>query len=166
MGIAFDVIHTDTDESFPAEMDAEEVAPFLSRQKSMACPLPKPGELLITCDTTVCLDGMVINKPIDAKDATNMLRKLSGRTHRVVSGLTLKTHQKELTFSEKTDVVFYTLSEDEIKHYVENFRPLDKAGAYGIQEWIGYIGVKEIRGCYYNVMGLPVSALYQRLKEW
>jgi len=166
MGVQFDTISTDTDESFPDHMPAEEVAPYLSLLKAKACHTPQAGELIITCDTTVCLDHKVINKPADAADAVMMLMELSGRTHIVVSGITLTSSDKQLTFSEKTSVTFHPLSKDEIEFYVHNFNPIDKAGAYGIQEWIGYIGVKEIVGCYYNVMGLPLSALYQHLLRW
>lgn len=166
MGFQFETTVTHADESFPEDMDAFEVAPYLSKLKADACEIRDSGELIITCDTTVCLDQKVINKPTDDTDAIAMLQKLSGRTHTVVSGITLKTAQKTLTFSEKTDVTFFDLSESEIKFYVEQFNPMDKAGAYGIQEWIGYIGVKGISGCYYNVMGLPVSSLYQHLMHW
>ena len=166
LGLQFDSISLDADETFPLDLNAEEVAPFLSQKKAQAYKELQPGELLITCDTTVCLNGAVINKPLNHIDASNMLRALSANKHTVVTGVTLTTLSKTLTFNSHTEVFFNELSESEINYYVSQFEVLDKAGAYGIQDWIGYSSIEKINGCFYNVMGLPTSKLYSVLKEW
>ncbi len=166
MGLKFEVMVPDLEEIFPDDLPAFEVAPFLSKLKCSAITPFEKDTLYITCDTTVCLENEVINKPVDHQDAIQMLTKLSGNLHTVVSGITLKYNQLTWTFAEYTDVRFYPLTTTEIEEYIHEFQPFDKAGSYGIQEWIGYIGVKEIKGCFYNVMGLPVSALYQKLQHW
>ena len=125
----------------------------------------KPGEILVTADTVVIDGGKVLGKPRDAREAAAMLRELSGHTHKVVTGVTLLSSSGMDTFSETTYVEFAELSDCEIAYYIEHYRPFDKAGAYGIQEWIGYIGVTGIRGDYYNVMGLPLRSLYEHLKK-
>jgi septum formation protein len=124
----------------------------------------KSNELIITADTIVWLNGVVMGKPKDELDACNMLRKLSGKTHQVVTGVCLTTTDKQTSFSTVTDVTFAELTEEEIQYYVSNYRPMDKAGAYGIQEWIGYIGVRAMSGSYFNVVGLPIQRLYTELK--
>jgi septum formation protein len=166
LGIAFKVVKPDTDESFSVSIAALEVAPFLARKKAEAYSGLKTDEILITCDTTVCLDGMVINKPENKDEARQMLQTLSGRDHTVVTGVCLRSAEKEVIFSEKTLVRFKKLTENEIDYYLEHFKPYDKAGAYGIQDWIGFIGVERIEGCFYNVMGLPVARLYKELVGW
>lgn len=154
------------DEIYPRDLPLEEVPLYISRNKARAFePGLKPGEVLVTADTVVLLDGEVIGKPVDADDAKRMLRRLSGRTHVVVTGVTLTTDQGMETFSERTEVDFAPLTDEEIAFYVDTCRPLDKAGSYGIQEWIGHIGVKAVRGDYYNVMGLPLHHLYRRLTQ-
>ena len=163
LGCQFKTAALDIDESFSDELPPAQVAPFLAEQKSMAWGALAPDELLITCDTTVLLNEEVINKPIDRNDAVYMLHKLSGQMHTVVSGVCLRTQTNKVVFSTHTDVQFRELREDEIIQYVDHCHPFDKAGAYGIQDWIGYIGVKAIKGCYYNVMGLPLSDLYEHL---
>lgn len=156
----------DVDESYPADLSPMKVPEYLSRLKSQAYRSElADDEVLVTADTVVVLDGKVLGKPVDEAEAKAMLRSLSGRVHQVVTGVTLATSSSSVTFSEVTDVEFDTLSDSEIDYYVSNFRPLDKAGAYGIQEWIGYVGVKGIRGDYYNVMGLPVNSLCRHLKS-
>lgn len=156
----------DVDESYPADLLPMKVPEYLSRLKSQAYRSELAGdEVLVTADTVVVLDGKVLGKPVDEAEAKAMLSSLSGRVHQVVTGVTLATSSRSVTFSEVTDVEFDTLSDSEIDYYVSNFRPLDKAGAYGIQEWIGYVGVKGIRGDYYNVMGLPVNSLCRHLKS-
>lgn len=156
----------DVDESYPADMSPMKVPEYLSRLKSQAYRSELAGdEVLVTADTVVVLDGKVLGKPVDEVEAKAMLRSLSGRVHQVVTGVTLATSSSSVTFSEVTDVEFDTLSDSEIDYYVANFKPFDKAGAYGIQEWIGYVGVKGIRGDYYNVMGLPVNSLCRHLKS-
>lgn len=156
----------DVDESFPATLNPEEVPGYISRVKAMAYA----GEIdrqdiLVTADTVVISDGKVLGKPRDAQEAVEMLRRLSGCTHKVVTGVTVIVNQEVTTFSELTEVDFAPLSDEELQYYVERYRPMDKAGAYGIQEWIGYVGITGIRGDYYNVMGLPVCALYACLKR-
>jgi septum formation protein len=166
LGLQFESISLDVDESFPDNLEATEVAPYLAQKKSASYTQLMPGELLITCDTTVCLAGKVINKPTDRSDAFSMLSQLSGNTHTVVTGVTLKTTNKELTFNSHTKVSFNLLTKDEIEYYVNHFEVLDKAGAYGIQDWIGYSNISKIEGCYYNVMGLPTYQLFSILKDW
>ena len=151
------------DESHPVGMPVREIAEYLSRQKASAYKL-QPDELLITADTVVILDDKVLGKPTDKAEACAMLRKLSGRTHSVVTGVAVTTETGIQSFSDEALVTFDNLSDEEIYYYVENYRPLDKAGAYGIQEWIGYMGVKDLQGSFFTVMGLPVHRLYQLLK--
>lgn len=165
LGLRFGVrVIPGIDETCPAGLAMEEIPAHISRVKSAAYTLA-PGELLITADTIVWLEGEVLGKPRDEEDARRMLRRLSGRTHQVVTGVTLRAEGWESTFSAVSDVTFAPLGEEEIARYVTRFRPLDKAGAYGVQEWIGYIGVTGLRGSYYNVMGLPVQRLYAELKR-
>lgn len=152
-------------EDYPSGMPALEVAQYLSGVKADAYwSIIGDDELLITADTIVVLDGKVYGKPADLDDARRMLRELSGRVHQVASGVTVTTISKRTSFTTITDVRFADISDDDIDYYVENYMPLDKAGAYGIQEWIGCIAVESINGSYYNVMGLPVHRLYQELK--
>lgn len=166
MNLQFKVISIkDVDEVYPAQLPAEEVPVYLSRLKAAAYRDELlPGQLLITADTVVILDGMILGKPADEAEAVEMLSRLSGRTHDVVTGVTLTTLDSTQSFSEKTGVTFAKLDREEIEDYVKRCRPLDKAGAYGVQEWIGAVGVTAMSGCYYNVMGLPTSALYRHLK--
>lgn len=151
-------------EDYPADMPADDVAQFLAIQKAKPYRL-SGNEMLITADTIVVLDGQVLGKPADAAEAHAMLRGLSGKTHHVITGVCVTTPTGQQAFADTTEVEFVDLTDDEIDYYVEHYRPLDKAGAYGIQEWIGYMGVKGINGCFYNVMGLPVPRLYALLKS-
>lgn len=154
----------EVNESYPAKMAPEEVAAYVSRKKAHPYMSQlNDREILLTADTVVVNRGEVLGKPGNAEEAALMLRLLSGHTHKVVTGVTLATKKRTLTFSEITEVDFAPLSHEEIGYYVEKYRPMDKAGAYGIQEWIGYVGISGIRGDYYNVMGLPLHALYNRL---
>lgn len=154
------------DESYPDTLQGEEIALYISAQKAAAyLSTLQNDELLITADTIVCLDGKVLGKPIDETDAARMLRTLSGKTHQVITGVTLATTTAKRSFASVSEVTFAALTEDEIQYYITHYRPLDKAGAYGIQEWIGFIGVERIEGSYFNVMGLPVQRLYRELKE-
>lgn len=150
-------------EDYPADMPADEVAQFLAMQKADPYHL-RQNELLITADTIVVLDDHVLGKPADEAQAHSMLRALSGRVHHVVTGVCVSFCNEAFAFADTTEVEFARLSDAEIDHYIRHYRPMDKAGAYGIQEWIGYIGVKRINGCFYNVMGLPVPRLYELLK--
>ena len=124
------------------------------------------NEIIITSDTTVLLTNRILNKPQNTEEALRMLQRLSGKTHKVCTGVCIKSIEKEIIFSEFTSVTFKLLSLEEIEYYIKHFQPYDKAGSYGIQEWIGFIGVEKIEGCYYNVMGLPISKLYQKLLEF
>ena len=155
------------DESYPNTLRGSEVAAYISRAKADAYRATMADdEIVITADTIVCLDDMVLGKPADEEEAMAMLRSLSGRTHQVYTGVTIVAAEQSSTFVSRSDVVFATLTDEEIKHYVTHYRPMDKAGAYGIQEWIGYIGVERIEGSYFNVMGLPVQRLYTELKKY
>lgn len=157
----------DVDESYPSDIPAEKVAEYLSKVKADAyIDLLADDEIIITADTVVIIDGRILGKPAGRDDAVAMLRSLSGRRHKVVTGVTVTARDRSISFDETTVVEFVPLSDDEIDAYVDTFRPYDKAGAYGIQEWIGAVGIKGIEGCYYNVMGLPVHTLYHRLKEF
>lgn len=154
----------DIDERYPRDMASEEVPVFLSRLKSEAYRSElSERQILITADTVVIHSGDILGKPVDGADAIKMLESLSGDIHSVVTGVTIASVKKSVSFSERTIVSFKKLSEQEISYYVEHYNPLDKAGAYGIQEWIGLVAVKCIEGCYYNVMGLPTQALYRNL---
>ena len=151
-------------ESYPESLRAEEVPQYISREKAAAYQVAD-DELLLTADTVVVVENTILGKPHDADDARRMLRLISGRTHQVVTGVTLTTAKAQKTFGVTTDVTFRQLTDDEINYYISHYRPFDKAGAYGIQEWIGYIGVTSIHGSYYNVMGLPVQRIYQEIMK-
>lgn len=153
------------DETYPANLPVEDIPVFLARIKAEGHPL-MPNELLITADTVVVLDEAVLGKPASEKDAHRMLRALSGRAHRVISGVCVSTTERVESFADTSIVHFAELTDDEIDYYIENYHPLDKAGAYGIQEWIGNIGISGINGDFYNVMGLPTRKLYQLLKTF
>ncbi|MBE6213897.1 MAG: septum formation protein Maf [Rikenellaceae bacterium] len=152
------------DELFPDDMAADDVAGYLSRLKSEAYPA-ELGErdILLTADTVVVVDNDILGKPASREEAVAMIRRMSGREHKVITGVTLRSKSAAKTFSVCSDVVFRTLSDEEIAYYVDNYRPMDKAGAYGIQEWIGYVGIERINGSFYNVMGLPVQRVYVEL---
>ena len=154
----------DVDESYPDTLQGEEIPAYISREKAAAYQsMIEPDELLITADTIVWMNGEVLGKPKDREDAIRMLRKLSGASHQVITGVCLTTKGWQNSFTVTTDVTFAVLSEEEIVYYVDKYSPMDKAGAYGVQEWIGFIGVESISGSYYNVMGLPVQKLYREL---
>ena len=149
----------------PADLPADEVAAFLSRLKSEAYPEPLGGkDILITADTVVIADGRILGKPAGRETALDMLRSLSGRSHSVITGVTLRNGSRSRTFDSRTKVFFKQLSDEEIDYYVDRYRPYDKAGAYGIQEWIGYVAIERIEGSFYNVMGLPVQKLLTELE--
>ena len=156
----------DIDESYPDTLKGEEIPMYISREKAKAYRNSMAeDELIITADTVVCINEKVLGKPRTQEEAKEMLRELSGKTHQVITGVCLMTCGLQRTFSATTQVTFDVLTEDEIEFYVEKFRPLDKAGAYGVQEWIGFVGVSRLEGSYFNVMGLPVQRLYQELKK-
>lgn len=154
------------EENYPADMEADKVAEYLSQLKSNAYPHAlEEHDILLTADTVVIAGNEILGKPKDDADAERMLKALSGATHKVVTGVTLRTAEHTISFSAESLVTFRTLEEEEIRYYIKKYRPLDKAGAYGIQEWIGYIGIEGIEGSFYNVMGLPVQKLCIALKE-
>ena len=155
------------DESYPADLPTQKIAEFISKKKADAyVETMADDELVITADTVVILGDEVMGKPHDEADAKRMLGELSGQTHQVATGVTLSTRQRQMSFSVVTNVTFKQLSADEIDYYVRTYQPMDKAGAYGIQEWIGYIGVTALEGSYFNVMGLPVQRIYEALKTF
>lgn len=168
LGLKFDILDIQVDESYPDHLKGAEIATFLSRVKaeSVSASLLKPNTILITADTIVWLDGECIGKPESRQDAVDILHKLSGRTHFVYSGICIRSAEKEVVFSSETKVTFKQLSKEEIEFYIQHHRPFDKAGAYGIQDWIGFIGVTRIEGCYYNVMGFPVQEFHEKLLEF
>ena len=157
----------DEDETYPEDLAPEEVSEYLSKKKAnLFLDRINENEILITADTVVISEGKILGKPKDAEDAKNMLRQLSGRTHKVTTGVTIATKEKRESFTSETLVTFAKITEEEIEFYVKHYLPLDKAGAYGIQEWIGAVAVEKINGSFYNVMGLPVHRLYQALKNF
>lgn len=165
LGIDFEVrLIADIDEGYPAGLSGEKIPAYIARHKAEAYNASlQPKELLITADTIVWLNEEVLGKPVDDEDAKVILRRLSGKTHHVITGVCLSTTEWQKTFTAVTDVSFSDLTEDEIEYYVTNYHPQDKAGAYGVQEWIGYVGVEGIHGSYFNVMGLPIQKLYKEL---
>lgn len=154
----------DVDESYPDTLQGADIPLYIAKEKADAYRnILQPGELMITADTIVWLDGRVLGKPKDREDALCMLRDMSGRTHEVFTGVCITTTEWQRSFAAQTEVRFAELSEEEITYYVDKFQPMDKAGAYGVQEWSGFIGVENISGSYYNIMGLPVQRLYKEL---
>ena len=168
LGIDFEIVENhDVEEDFPPDMKPEEIPVYLSKKKAAAFSgRLNPETILITADTIVWCQGKVLNKPRDREDASRILRRLSGNIHTVVTGVCVRSLNKEVTFHATTDVYFASLTEEEIDHYLKEYKPYDKAGAYGIQEWIGYIGIEKIDGSYFNVMGLPIQKLYHELKKF
>ena len=166
LGMPFEVrVLQGVDESYPDDLPVSEVALFIAGKKADAYrAVVKADELIITADTVVIVGDEILGKPVDEADAVRMLRLLSGRTHQVTTGVCLLTATSEHRFAVTTDVTFKTLTDKEIHYYVDNYKPFDKAGAYGIQEWIGYVGVTCLHGSYYNVMGLPVQRIYEALR--
>ena len=166
MGVNFEILTKETPEEYPADLPLDEVPKYLSLQKSLAFTDDElPADyLLITSDTVVICKGEILGKPKDREDAERMLQLLSGKTHHVVTGVTVRSAEKTESFAVRSDVTFAQLDEEEIDYYIEHCKPYDKAGAYGIQEWIGYVGISGLEGSFYNVMGLPTRRLYQTLK--
>ena len=163
LGVDFEVrLKKGVAESYPPDIQAKDVAEYISREKADAYTVA-PDEVLVTADTVVIVEDEILGKPRDASDARRMLGRISGRTHQVVTGVCITTQSGKHSFSVTTDVTFKHLSAEEIDFYVDNYKPFDKAGAYGIQEWIGYVGVTSIRGSYYNVMGLTIQKLNEEM---
>ena len=155
------------DESYPDSLRGEDIVCYISRNKAKAYQSSMaPNELLITADTIVYVDGEVMGKPKNAEQAKEMLHKLSGKTHQVITGVTIVTAKRTENFGVTSQVKFTNITDEEINFYVDNYLPFDKAGAYGIQEWIGIVAVEEIKGSYFNVVGLPVQRLYHKLKTF
>ena len=178
LDLPFTAVNIDADESYPASLQAGDIPYYISRAKANAyAPNLTPGQLLITADTIVWLDGQMLGKPHDETEAAAMLRALSGKTHQVYTAVTFAEKSQEPiansqqpvsleTIVDKTDVTFAELTDDEIDYYISKYRPFDKAGAYGVQEWIGYIACTEMKGSYFNVMGFPVQKVYKMLKKY
>ena len=166
--ITFEVADSyEVEEIFPADLPAAEVAEYLSRLKADGYPLPlAENDILITADTVVINNGEILGKPADRDHAIRMIASLGGKTHTVVTGVTIRTAERSVSFSSSSEVRFRALDTDEIEYYIDTYHPFDKAGAYGIQEWIGCTAIESISGSFYNVMGLPVAALYKQLKQF
>ncbi len=166
-GFLFNVAEKyEIDEIYPSYIAAEDVAEYLSRLKSEGYPHPlTESQILITADTVVIVGDQILGKPVDRADAQRMLQMLSGCSHKVITGVTIRTASRTQSFSSVTSVEFRRMSTEEIGYYIDNYAPYDKAGAYGIQEWIGYVGIERIEGSFYNVMGLPVQRLYAELDK-
>ncbi|MBQ8221797.1 MAG: septum formation protein Maf [Bacteroidales bacterium] len=168
VGVDFGILTKNVDESYPDKMSVYEVAPYLSVKKAKAFTEEELPEnyMVITADTIVVVEDRILGKPKDADEARKMLRLLSGKKHSVITGVTVMTKEKSKTFAVTSKVSFDILDDEEIEYYVTEYNPMDKAGAYGVQEWIGYIGVNYVEGSYFNVMGLPTQKLYQVLKTF
>ena len=165
LGLQFEVrVLADINENYPPTLPATQIAKYIAHKKAEANrAIMAKNEMIITADTIVVVDDMVMGKPADDADAIRMLSTLSGKTHKVITGVCITTLNKQTVFDVTTGVTFKTLTDEEINYYITHFHPTDKAGAYGIQEWIGYIGVTGLEGSYYNVMGLPVQRIYDEL---
>ena len=162
-GFQFDYIAIEADEDFPPTLSPEEICQFLAKHKSMHHHESIGENVLVTADTIVYINGQVLNKPQSVDEAHAMLHSLSNETHSVFTGVCLRSDAKIHTFCDRTDVTFHPLSDEQIAYYVEHYKPFDKAGSYGVQDWMGYVGVKGIQGCFYNVMGFPVAKFYREL---
>lgn len=165
-GYEFNIVNADIDEDFPATMPLSDVPEYIALKKAESVKFRFPGELLLAADTIVVLDGLVIGKPGNEEEAISMLMRLSGKKHTVITGVCIMKDDKVSCLSDFSDVYFAVLTEDEIKHYVDYHKPLDKAGAYGVQDWIGMIAIERIEGSFYNVMGLPIHKVYRELQKF
>ncbi|MBI1224052.1 MAG: septum formation protein Maf [Bacteroidetes bacterium] len=167
-GFHFTVKTKEVEEVFPADMHADDVAPYLAEKKAMACAdfLASDDEILLSADSVVILDEKIYGKPIDFEDAAQILRELSGKVHRVITGVCFLSNTKKRVFSEVAHVHFQLLSEEEIKYYIETYKPYDKAGAYAVQEWIGLCKVSKIEGTFSNIMGLPMESVFRELEAF
>ncbi|MBX2962821.1 MAG: septum formation protein Maf [Cyclobacteriaceae bacterium] len=165
-GFDFTVEKPEADETFPAEMPVEQVAKYLALKKAELFRRNIQHEIVVTADTVVILEGKILNKPLDRNEAIDMLSALSGKTHRVMTGVCILSAAKETSFDDTTQVTFKKLSQAEIEFYVDHYKPYDKAGAYGAQDFIGMIAIEKISGSYFNVMGLPIHKVYTHLINW
>jgi septum formation protein len=167
LGLKFDVVIKEYDELYPEGLPGDAVARYVAQEKAASFINEiSENEIVIAADTIVWCNNKVLGKPLDHKDAVRILKEISGNTHEVITGVSIRSRYKEVTFSESTKVTFEILSEEEISYYIERYKPYDKAGAYGIQEWIGLIACSHIEGSYFNVVGLPVQRLYKELKNF
>lgn len=164
LGYDFEVVKIDVDESYPEDLKPNQISEYVSAKKAAAMDV-RPGEVLLTSDTIVALDQQILLKPKSEQEAFAMLKKLSAKTHQVYTAFTVKTNASQLSRTSKTDVEFSEINDDEINFYINNYKPFDKAGSYGIQEWLGMAKVKKITGSFYSVMGLPVDLVYEELKK-
>lgn len=165
-GFDFTVEKPDVEESFPEELPVEQVARYLANKKAEYFRKDLPNQIIVTADTVVILDGEIMNKPADRNEAIAMLSRLSGKTHLVMTGVCILSTEKEESFDDTTEVTFRKLTQEEIEFYVDQYKPYDKAGAYGAQDFIGMIAIEKIKGSYFNVMGLPIHKVYEHLKSW
>lgn len=167
LDVEFEVTSVDADESFPAELKGADAVQYICKAKAEAYkPLLEDKTIAITADTVVILDDKIIGKPKTEEEAFGMIKSLSGRVHEVITAVCIFSKEKSVQFYSSTEVHFSTLTDEEIRYYVHKYKPFDKAGSYGVQEWIGYIGIEKIVGSYFNVMGLPVKRLYDELKTF
>lgn len=165
--VPFEIVVKETDERFPPELEPEEVAVYIARNKALAVQkLRASNEVVLAADTIVVLGEAIIGKPVHREEAISILWALSGEKHQVITGVVIREGDKEIAFADVTDVEFHPLTVEQIEFYVDKYKPYDKAGAYAIQEWIGVVGIKSVKGDFYNVMGLPVSRVVQALKEF
>ncbi|QIY84295.1 septum formation protein Maf [Chryseobacterium sp. NEB161] len=164
LGYDFEVVKIDVDESYPEDLKPNQISEYVSAKKAAAMDV-RPGEVLLTSDTIVALDQQILLKPKSEHEAFAMLKKLSAKTHQVYTAFTVKTNASQLSRTSKTDVEFSEINDDEINFYINNYKPFDKAGSYGIQEWLGMAKIKKITGSFYSVMGLPVDLVYEELKK-
>lgn len=165
LGISFEIVVVNCDETYPNHLKNEKITDFISETKAKSYSELKKNEILITADTLVALGDQILGKPKDEAHAFEMIKSLSQNTHQVYTSVSIKSTDQLITISDKTEVSFDFISDDEINYYIEKYKPMDKAGAYGIQEWLGFAKVSKINGCYYNVMGLPLNKLYHTLKD-
>lgn len=165
-GFSFTVEKPDVEETFPPEMPVDQVAKYLAAKKAEFFRPTITDQLVVTADTVVIINNYILNKPQDRLEAIEMLTVLSGKTHRVITGVCILSAEKEISFDDITDVTFKTLTRAEIEFYVDHYKPYDKAGAYGAQDWIGLVAIEKINGSYFNVMGLPIHKVYQHLMNW
>jgi septum formation protein len=165
-GFEFRIEKPDVDETFPAELPLDQVARYLASKKAEFFRPLIHDEIIITADTVVILNNTILNKPGDRTEAIAMLSQLSGNTHLVMTGVCIVSKEKEESFDDTTEVTFVKLTSQEIEYYVDHYRPYDKAGAYGAQDWIGMVAIEKINGSYFNVMGLPIHKVYQHLQTW
>jgi len=164
-GFEFTVEKPDVEEDFPAELPVELVAKYLAEKKAEYFRMNMKNEIVITADTVVILKGLIMNKPADRNEAITMLSALSGNTHQVMTGVSIISKEREINFDDTTEVTFQSLTKEEIEYYVDHYKPYDKAGAYGAQDWIGMVAIQKIKGSYFNVMGLPIHLVYQHLHK-